>query len=48
MENNCTYYWDKIAILHFADKPMEGKLELAQQILSKDELDHLKKLMGEN
>jgi len=45
MEKNCTYYWDKIAILHFADKPMEEKLELARQLLSKDEFDHLKELL---
>ena len=46
MEKDCTYYWNKVAILIFADLDQEEKLELAGKHLSKDELLHLKELLA--
>lgn len=45
MEKDCTYYWEKVAILNFADLDIEDKLEQARKVLSQDELEHLKELL---
>lgn len=47
MEKTCTYYWNKIAILHFADLDQEEKIRLAEIHLGKDEQEHLKELLAE-
>ena len=46
MIKNCTYYWEKVAILHFANLSMDKKMELAEKWLGKDELIHPKELLG--
>ncbi len=46
MKKDCTYYWNKVAILIFADLDQEKKLELAGKYLSKDELLHLEELLA--
>lgn len=46
MEKDCTYYWNKVAILHFTDDlSYNDKLEMAETKLSKDEFLHLKELL---
>ena len=47
MEKTCTYFWEKVAILHFADLSQYDRLELAEKYLGKDELEHLKELLEE-
>ncbi len=48
MIKTCTYFWEKIAILCFADLDQETKMKLAEKYLGKDELDHLNELLLEN
>lgn len=46
MEKTCTYFWEKIAILHFTDDlSFNEKMEMAEAKLSKDELEHLRELL---
>lgn len=46
MKKDCTYYWEKVAILHFTDDlSLSEKLEMAQAKLGKDEFEHLKLLI---
>ena len=45
MEKDCTYYWNKVAILRFAELDFEDKWEEAEKYLAKDELMHLKELL---
>lgn len=44
-EKTATYFWDKVAILMFADLPMEDKIETARLHLGKDEFDHLMEII---
>lgn len=46
-QHDCQYYWNRAAINYFADLPMERKLEIAEETLGKDELDHLKEMLKE-
>ena len=46
MEKTTTYYWEKVAILHFTDDySLNEKMEIAEAKLSKDELNHFEELL---
>lgn len=47
MKRNCMYYWNKIAINHFANLTQEKRMKLAEKYLTEDELLHLKRIQGE-
>ena len=46
MQKDCTYYWNKVAILNFADLSLDEKWELSRKVLGNDELKHLEELLN--
>lgn len=49
MEKTAQYYWDKVAMLDFQRRntTLNQMLEVAEEVLSKDEINHLKELLEE-
>jgi len=47
MKKTCTYYWNKVATLYFADLDQQTRLDYAFNYLGRDEYEHLLELLKE-